>query len=174
MDRGTRDMPIAASGIELAENIPSLDLENYRRALKAYGVSDKRLEKLKALDGLARDGAMHLAISLRVTHQSYDGQLHNLAEVAEDIKERMKGTQMEDGTIKPLDSESYSYLAKVYVECVKEAGKGFGLMMSGTEAIVRMTMAAKNKNGGGGGAAAPGWGPMKKVRPEQNSDNAND
>lgn len=139
------------------------DLAIYRQALRAYGVSEKRLTKLKALDGLAKDWATHLSISLRGHHQSYDGQLHNLAELADEIAERLKGKEMQDGTRQPLDPEEYSYLAKIQVECVKEAGKGVNTMLTLTEALVRMMTADKNNKGAPIRATA-GWGPMKRVR----------
>jgi len=147
----------AIPGIELVDAVAEMDRENYRAALEKYGVSKGTLEKLKALDGLAADGGRLLAVSLQMTHQNYVGQLHKLAEVADDIKKRLTDE---------LGAEDYSYLAKVYVECVKEAGKGYGLMMTGTEAMIRMMVSARGQ-GGGEPKAQAGWGPMKKVtRPQ--------
>ena len=130
------------------------DLQMYWGALRASGVSEKRLEKLKALNGLSQDWATHISLSLRGHHQSYDGQLHNLADLADDIKKKLDAGD--------LGAEEYSYLAKVYVECTKEAGKGVNTMMALTEALVRM-MAANKNNAGGETKAVSGWGPMKKV-----------
>jgi len=161
LNRSAEDAPPRVS-VEIGSVDPA-DLEIYHTALRAYGVSEKRITQMKALDGLAKDWATHLSISLRGHHQSYDGQLHNLAEVAEDIKERLKGTKMEDGSYQPLDAETYSWLSKVYVECVKESGKGVGMMLTLTEALVRMIGA--NKDHGAAPKATAGWGPMKKVRP---------
>lgn len=155
MDRDRDDLPESTGGSELVGQIDEEAMEKYRNALMVYGVSQKRLDKLKALDGLAKDWATHISISLRVTHQSYDGQLHNLAEMADDIKEKLADPG--------LSAEEYSYLSKIYVECVKEGGKGVGLMLALTEALVRMLGADKNKNGGTPKATA-GWGPQKKVR----------
>lgn len=163
LNRSSDDLPERVS-VEIG-NVDPKDLDIYYTALRAYGVSEKRLAQMRALDGLAKDWATHLSISLRGHHQSYDGQLHNLAEVAEDIKERLKGHKNEDGTYTPLDAESYSWLSKVYVECVKEGGKGVGMMLTLTQALVQMISANKNQAGGPPRATA-GWGPMKKVRPE--------
>jgi hypothetical protein len=156
MNRSPDDLPE-----HVAQEIGSVseeDMEQYYTALRAYGVSEKRLAKLKSLDGLAKDWATHVSISLRGHHQSYDGQLHNLAEVAESIKEKLDSGD--------LNAEEYSYLSKVYVECVKEAGKGVGMMLTLTEALVRMIGASKND--GAPAKATAGWGPMKKVRPATN------
>ena len=150
------------------------DLETYRTALKVYGISETQLAKLKALDGLAAGSDRLLAVSFRVSHQSYVAQLHRLAEVADAIKDRLKGSEMQDGTIKPLDDESLGALSKVYVECVKELGRGMKLMLEGIEAIERMRAIASGKESPGEGKAVPGWGPMKKVRPAEETINGND
>ena len=170
MNRSATDLP-ASVGTELFGNIGEDDLTIYRNALRAYGVSEARLAKLKALDGLAKDWATHMAISLRGHHQSYDGQLHNLAELADDIAERLKGTKNPDGTYTPLNTEEYTFLAKVKVECVKEGGKGLATMMTLTEALVRMLAADKGKRSSGE-KATMGWGPMKKVRPAETKQDA--
>lgn len=160
MNRSRGDLPGRVS-VEIG-SVGEGELKIYRDALKAYGVSDRRLAKIKALDGLAKDWATHMSISLRGHHQSYDAQLHELAELADDLTEKMKGTKQEDGTYIPLDAESYSYLAKIKVECVKEGGKGVGVMLALTEALVRMLGASKNN--APAEKATSGWGPMKKVR----------
>lgn len=170
MNRSATDLP-AKVGVELFGNINDDDLTIYRNALRAYGVSEARLAKLKALDGLAKDWATHMAISLRGHHQSYDGQLHNLAELADDIAERLKGTKNEDGTFTPLNTEEYTYLAKVKVECGKEIGKGVVTLMTLTEALVRMLNADKNKPNNGA-KATPGWGEMKRVHKPENDPHA--
>lgn len=159
MGRRREDLA-AIPGVELVDQVAEMDREMYRTALKAYGVSDKQLAKLKALDGLAKNGGRLLSVSLQMTHQNYVGQLHNLAEVADEVREKMSA----DG----IDAETYSYLAKIYVECVKEAGKGYGLMMTGTEAMVRMMASAKST--GPVEKATSGWGPMKKVRKAEGGD----
>lgn len=160
LNRNPDDLP-AHVAVEIGQ-VSREEMEQYYTALKAYGVSDERINKLKSLDGLANNWATHVSISLRGHHQSYDGQLHNLAEVAENIKKKLDGVKNEDGTITQLDAESYSYLAKVYVECVKEAGKGVGMMLTLTEALVRM-IGAKNE-AAPEGKTKMGWGKMKVVR----------
>lgn len=151
--RDTSDLPERVAA-EIGQ-VTDADQQMYWAALKASGVSDRRLAKLKSLSGLAVDWATHISLSLRGHHQSYDGQLHNLADMADDIKKRLDTGE--------LDAESYSYLAKVYVECTKEQGKGVATMLALTEALVRM-MAANEKKGGGEEKATAGWGPPKKVR----------
>jgi hypothetical protein len=160
MNRNSEDLP---AHVEIGGDIDEQAQNLYWAGLKAYGVSEKRLAKIKTLSGLSKDWATHLSISLRSHHQSYDGQLHNLAELADEIDEMLKGKLNEDGTRVPLDVESYTYLAKIRVECVKESGKGVETMLALTEALVRM-MNAKDGKGVGPEKAKAGWGPMKKVR----------
>lgn len=160
-----------ARTVSLGVQVTRSDLETYRAALKVYGVSEAHLAKLRALDGLAVGSDRLLAVSFQVSHQSYVGQLHNLDEVADAIKERLKGSLMQDGTYKPLEDESLATLSKVYVDCVKERGRGMKLIVDGIEAIERMKAAASGKETPKEGKAVPGWGPMKKVRPAENLTN---
>lgn len=153
----------------VSDPITALDLETYRAALKVYGVSAMHLEKQRALDALAAGNSDRmLAISLRVAHQSYVGLLHDLDEVAAAVKERLNGVAMPDGTTVAHEPEQHAALAKVFVDCVKERGRGAAIMMAGIETIVKMSAAAKDDAPDGAGKAKPGWGKMKKVRPPQN------
>lgn len=154
LNRNAGDLPEHVS-IEIGKATDS-DLELYRTALRVYGVSEERLQKIKTLDGLSTNWPAHVAISLRGHHQSYDGQLHNLAEVADGIKKKLDKADK-------LDAEDHSYLAKVHVECVKEIGKGVGMMLQLTEALIRLNKSSQPDPNGG--KATSGWGPMKKVRP---------
>lgn len=162
MNRSPEDLP-ESRAVELFGSIEEDDLTRYRNGLRAFGVSEARLAKLKSLEGLAKDWPTHVAISLRGHHQSFDGQLHNLGELADDITERLKGHKNPDGSYTPLNTEDYTFLAKTRIECVKEHNKGLVTLVSLTEAMFRMVSADKNK-GSEGAKAAAGWGPMKKVR----------
>lgn len=164
MARDTTDLPERIEK-EIGQ-VSASDQEMYWTALRASGVSEKRLAKLKSLNGLAMDWATHISLSLRGHHQSYDYQLHNLADIADDIKKKLEGASNDKGETVQLDPESYSYLAKVYVECVKEHGKGVVTMLTLTEAVVRMMSANKDQVANEGKAVA-GWGPPKKVRKAQ-------
>lgn len=170
MARDTRDLPERVAN-EIGQ-VTEDDQQMYWNALRAAGVSEARLKQLKSLSGLSRDWATHISLSLRGHHQSYDAQLHNLAEVAADIKRQLAGKEMQDGSMQPLDAESYSYLSKVYVECVKQAGNGVNTMLSLTEALVRM-MAANKDQKGDSGKAKPGWGAMKKAKKAEGYDGDN-
>lgn len=162
MGRDPADLPERVAN-EIGQ-VTDDDQQMYWNALRASGVSEARLKQLKSLNGLSRDWATHISLSLRGHHQSYDAQLHKLAEVADDIRERLKGQLADDGETRiPLSAEDYSYLSKVYTECVKEAGKGVNTMLALTEAVVRM-MAANKDQHAGEEKATPGWGKMKKVR----------
>lgn len=147
-------------------------MELYRGGLKLYGLSEKHLAKLKSLDKLCTDGSL-LIISHKVCLQSYIGLLHHADEIADAVRERMKGTVVpDDDSLIPLNTEDFAELAKIHIECVKERGKGFALMMSGLETIARMTR--ENDKESPSAPKTPGWGPMKKVRPAENGANSSD
>lgn len=172
-DHGLREIYGGQGRGALADPITALDLETYRAALKVYGVSAMHLEKQRALDALAAGNSDRmLAISLRVAHQSYVGLLHDLDEVAAAVKERLNGVAMPDGTTVPHEPEQHAALAKVFVDCVKERGRGAAIMMAGIETIVKMSAAAKGDGPGVAGKTKPAWGPMKRVLRQDNPPDA--
>lgn len=152
--RGQDDLPEVVRGVEIAESISDLDRDAYYSALLDYGVSEAQIKKLRSLDGLAKDSGRRMAASLQISHQNFIGQMHKLAEVRDEVQERMKSAT----TI-----EEYTMLAKCLVECTKEARQGHETIMEGTQAMVRMIAVAS-----GVSDTAPAretkWKP-KKVNP---------
>ncbi len=164
--RHPSDIPTDLKGPSLLEAVEDSDREQYRRALLAYGVSDKYIAKSRALDGMAKNAGRLMAVSLNMTHQNYMGQLHVLSDVADDVRERMKGRMGEDGKLIELGHEDYAMLAKVLLEMTKEMRAGTTLVMQSTEALIRMENAINGKgNPEGEGKKKPGWGVAKKVNP---------
>lgn len=164
LDRRTEDAPpVPPTTIELAEMVAESDRRRYRAALRRAGVSEKQLEKMKNLDGLAKNTGMLLTVSLQQTHQNYIGQLHMLSEVSDELRERLKGMIGPDGKLEPLDTESASYLYRCYTEMVKEQGRGYQLMMEGAQAFIRMMMMAKGNDPDSKVQKKPGWGAAKQV-----------
>jgi len=163
MDRNAQDIPPEVS-IEVIKQIEAMDREMYLDSLKKAGVSVKTLDNLRAMDGLAKDAGRQLSMSLEMTHKNFILQLMKLAEVSDSLRSRLEGKEMEDGTKVALEPIEYAAISRVYIECVKEARSGYGMMLTGTEAMVRMMTAAKGKGDSPEGKATAGWGPMKKVR----------
>lgn len=156
----------------LPTNVPDVNYETsaeeqretYLRALKGYGISDKQLTRLRALDGLAKGSGTMLSVSLRITHQSYLGQLHSLGDVGDDVRERMKGHKTEDGTYVPLSPSDYAAMARTLIEIAKEARMGTQLILDSIQALARLELIAKGKSPEGEGElASPGWNKPKKV-----------
>ena len=162
MMRDAQDIPPEVS-METVKQIEAMDREMYLDSLKKAGVSVKTLDNLKAMDGLAKDAGRQLSMSLEMTHKNFILQLMKLAEVSDNLRERLNGTEV-NGVNVPLDPEQYAAISRVYIECVKEARSGYAMMLTGTEAMVRMMTAAKGKGDSPEGKATAGWGPMKKVR----------
>lgn len=154
MNRSGVDIPPVPENVSLIQQVEQQDRDIFRKALREAGVSVKTIDKLKSLDGLAINGGRLLTTSLQMTHQNFIGQHFTLTDVADDLRKRMDETD---------DPEQYAALARVWIECAKEAGKGYKLMLEGTEAQIRMMAAAKGHAPSEAKSVA-GWGPMKKVR----------
>ena len=166
--RQPSDIPVDLKGPSLLDAVELTDREQYRRALLAYGVSDKYIAKSRALDGMAKNAGRLMAVSMNMTHQNYMGQLHVLGEVADEVKERLKGHKQEDGTYKPLCPEDFATLSRVFTEMTKEMRAGVTLVMQSTEALIRMENAVNGKgNPDAAGKAKPAWGKSKTVNPQK-------
>lgn len=167
LDRRPEDLPpaLGAPTLELREIVAEADRRRFRASLRKAGVSEKQLQKMKDLDGLAENTGMLLAVSLQQTHQNYIGQLFMLSEVSDELRERLRGTPHPDRVDEflPLDAESASFLYRCYTEMVKEHGRGYQLMMEGAQAMIRMMMMAKGDDPNNGPQKKPGWGKPKKV-----------
>lgn len=143
------------TAIELADVVSESDNVLLRKGLTKLGISQKTLDRLKTLDGLARSSGQFLSISLEKTHRMYFLQLVQLMEVSDQLRERLLAKVGEQGYIN--DPEARAFFNKNYIDMVKEAGSGYKLMMEGAAAMVRMLQAASGEQGGGA-KKKPGWG----------------
>lgn len=166
MNRTPQGLP-SPGGVELAQVVGEADNLILRDGLKKLGVSEKTLERLKTLDGLAKSSGHFLSISLEKTHRMYFLQLVHLMEVSDDLRERLLAKEGEKGYIG--DDEARAYFNRNYAEMVKEAGSGYKLMMEGAQAMVKMLQAAKgDEELPGGGTKKPGWGRgQRSVKPTE-------
>lgn len=149
--------------VELAEMVSDADKTFHEAGLKKLGVSDKLIERIRNLDSLAPSSGSFIALSLEKTHRSYYLQLMELMEMAQDLRARLMAKAGEPGYIG--DDKARAFFNKNYIEMVKEAGRGFELMLGGAQAFVKMLMDTNGENAGGNGGATkkkPGW---RKVTP---------
>lgn len=143
--RTPADIPPAPSDPQLATMVIGTE-KLIRDGLEKIGVPKSTIERLKAFDGLAVGAGAFLAQSLQDTHQIYYVNLLKLDEMAEDIRKRYLDVE---ATEKPGDMERM-FWQRAYNEIVDQLGKGYDRMLSGTQAMVAMMKAQKDKNGGNG------------------------
>lgn len=152
MHRRPGDLPampgMSQQDVELALAISDADNRILREGLAAMGVGERTLKKLKGLEGLASSSGKFVAVALEKTHRMYFLQIIGNFELADDLRERFLTPKPDkDDASKFIDpiasDEIRAMYYRNYTEMVKEGGRGYKLIMEGTEALVRMIMAAK-------------------------------
>ena len=167
MSRQPKDLPqmpgMSQEDVELALAISDADNRILREGLAKMGINERTIAKLKGLEGLASSSGKFVAVALEKTHRMYFLQIVGLFEMADEMKERFlvpKPNPEKPGEfLDPVgDDETRALYYRNFTEMVKEGGRGYKQIMDGTEALVRMIMAAK---GGGDkpktGQKKPGW-----------------
>lgn len=123
--------------------------------LEKLGFSKETMQRIRDLDGLANSSGQFMAISLEKTQRSYYVQLLELMQLANKLLKRLSVEPGQEGYI--ADDEARAAFNKNYIEMVKEGGRGFELMLTGTQAMVRMMMDTKGKEGAPGTNKKPAW-----------------
>jgi hypothetical protein len=167
MHRLPKDLPqmpgMSQEDVELALAISDADNRILREGLAKMGINDRTIAKLKGLEGLASSSGKFVAVALEKTHRMYFLQIVGLFEMADEMKEQylVPKPDKDDPTklIPPIfDDEIRAMYYRNYTEMVKQGGAGYKQIMEGTEALVRMIMAAKGGgNGKPKGQRKPGW-----------------
>jgi hypothetical protein len=102
--------------------------------LAKLGVKPETIQKLRDLEGLARDGGRFLSMSVQKTHEIYFLQLIKLFEEAE----RIRKDYLDNDEISAKDK---AFWRRMYLDMVKESGKGYKLTFDGARALAEMMMA---------------------------------
>lgn len=142
LDREPDDLPPGVgsetkAAVEIFELVSQAERELHYRGLKAIGVNETTLQKLRDLDGLASSNAAFIAIGLEKTHRLYYEVVINLKTVADQIKERYLDPE------KAVDMETLPFFYRNYIDAVKEFGRAYDLFIQGAAVILKMV-------GGGG------------------------
>ncbi len=162
LNRKPIDLPdVAPSAVELAEMVSEADKKFHDIGLKKLGASEKLLQRIRDLDGLATTTGGFIAISLEKTSRSYYLQVMELMETAQELRGKLMAKPGEPGHIS--DDEARAFFNKNYVDMVKEAGRAYELMLTGAEAMVRMMQATREDDAPGGALKKPKWGRVKKA-----------
>jgi hypothetical protein len=155
------------SGINLTNIVDEEDAKMLLEGLRAIGLPEKDLKRIKDLSALAKSNGHFIASSLQTTHRSYFVQVMELTTVARNLKERYLDDVEEDdkdnpGTKKMVrnnkcSDEERAYFYKCYTEMVKEAGRAYEIMMNGAQAMIRMLQAAGSDGDDDQSNAKPAW-----------------
>lgn len=156
LNRKPDDLPQDPTEIELVQLVSETENELHQLGLKKLGLSDKLLKRLKRLDGLASSSGAFIAISLEKTHRSYYVQLLELMEMAEELRVKLMIPRDQPGAV--VDDEARAFFNKNYIEMVREAGRGYEMMLTGATAMVKMIGDAKGLDIPGGKKKKAGWG----------------
>lgn len=157
VNRSRADLPPAEiTDSQRAEQLMQQDRQMLRDGLGAAGIKPETIEKMKSLDGLARNAGAFLSVSLDYTHR-----LHIYATAA--LFEEMiyiRDTYLrpgEDGKPKH-DPMVMVFWQRAYNEIADLLGKGYDRTLAGSQAMVMM-MKGRNKPGNGElPNAKPKWG----------------
>jgi hypothetical protein len=143
-----------------AEEIMKQDREMLRNGLQAAGIMPATIEKIRSLDGLARNAGSLLSASLDYTHRLH---IYSTAALFEEMV-YIRDTYLRPGTEadpKPaLDPMERVFWQRAFNEIADLLGKSNDRTMSSTQAMVAM-MKAQNEGRSGGkrteGKAKPGF-----------------
>jgi hypothetical protein len=120
---------------EVTAQILEADRALMAEGLAKLGVKPETIQKLRDLEGLARDGGRFLSMSVQKTHEIYFLQLVKLFEEAERIRTEF----LDKDDISPKDK---AFWRRLYLDMVKESGKGYQNTFDGARALAEMMMSS--------------------------------
>ncbi len=142
-----------------AEEIMKQDREMLRNGLQAAGIMPATIEKIRSLDGLARNAGSLLSASLDYTHRLH---IYSTAALFEEMV-YIRDTYLRPGTTdnpRPaLDPMERVFWQRAFNEIADLLGKSNDRTMSSTQAMVAMMKAQEGgrSNKRGEGKAKPGF-----------------
>lgn len=169
MGRTASDAPssLGKSTVNLTTIVDEEDARMLLEGLRAIGLPEKDLKRIKDLSALAKSNGHFIASSLQTTHRSYFVQVMELTTVARNLKERYLDDVEEEDKDNPgskkmirnnrCSDEERAYFYKCYTEMVKEAGRAYEIMMNGAQAMIRMLQAAGGNDDDDQANAKPAW-----------------
>ncbi len=140
LDREEDDMPADAKdaangGVEIIQMVDQAEKELHLKSLKALGVNEATLTKLRELDGMASSTASFIAIGLEKTHRLYYLAVVDLKTVADQIKERYLDPQGEKAIV---GKDLLPFYYRNYIDAVKEFGRAYDLFIQGAAVILKI------------------------------------
>lgn len=151
MNRTPEEIPSLIETSMRAEELMKQDRQMLRDGLSAAGIKPETIERLRALDGLAKDAGALLSASLDYTHRLH---IYSQAALFEEMI-YIRETYLRD---KALDGMVQVFWQRAYNEIAELLGKGSDRTMASTQAMVAMMKAqAKDRPNGAKQNAKPGW-----------------
>jgi hypothetical protein len=157
---GDKPEGLPSGDMNLGDIVSEQEMRIMHLGLKKMGASETLLKSLKGLDKLASSGGKFLAICLQTTHRMHFVQTLGTFELAARVKKILDDDDAEKDAAKKLSHEDRQDYYGLYLEMQASTGNAYNLTLKGTEAMVRMLMAA-TKRGFKAKAAAPGFGAIK-------------
>lgn len=147
VDREPDDIPDSAQpgkgGIELLELVSKAENDLHIKSLKALGVHEATIDKLRKLEDLGSSTGAFIATGLQKTHRLYYLAVVDLKTVADQIKERY----LDDA--EAVSDELRPFYYRNYIDAVKEFGRAYDLFIQGAAVILKISA------GGSGGEDGP-------------------
>lgn len=154
--RTPETLPPEIVNSERAEEMMKQDRELLRSGLQAAGIKSETIDKMRALDGLARNAGSFLSVSLDYTHRLHIYSTAALFEEMVYIRETYLRPG-QDGKPK-YDPMVMVFWQRAFNEIADLLGKSYDRTLAGTQAMVAM-MKARGKTPGApaGAKSKPGW-----------------
>lgn len=135
----------------LAEELMKQDRELLRSGLLAAGISPATIAKIRSLDGMARNTAAFLSVSIDFTHRLNIFAQASLAEELIYIRENHLRSEKMDPMVKVMWQRAYNEIAEML-------GKGHDRALNATQAMMAIAKGTQGDNPNGGGKPAkPAW-----------------
>ena len=151
MEREPDDLPPGVgsdtkAAVEIVQMVGDAEREMHMKSLKALGVSEVTLKKLRDLDGMASSTGAFIAIGLEKTHRLYYLAVIDLKTVADGIKERYLDLKDDKPQVSP---DLLPFYYRNYIDAVKEFGRAYDLFIQGAAVILKIVSGQNDEQPGG-------------------------
>lgn len=135
---------------ELAENLMKQDRELLRAGLQAAGIKPETIQKIRSLDGLARNTAAFLSVSIDFTHRLNIFSQAALLEEMLYIRDNHLRAEGMDPMVKVMWQRAFNEIGEML-------GKGHDRALNATQAMMAIAKGTQGDDPKPGGTAKPAW-----------------
>lgn len=141
---------------EFAENLLKQDREMLRMGLQSAGIKPETIEKIRSLDGLARNTAAFLSVSIDFTHRLNIFSQAALLEEMMYIRDTHLRAEGMDPMVKVMWQRAFNEIGEML-------GKGHDRALNATQAMMAIAKGAQGDDPKAGNNAKPAWQQAKPV-----------